>query len=415
MGFGYSSRRLGKKRNSDVNSYNNIDLSLDLIMNESENIIENLDDDLRKDTSNFFQIDFLKSIMIAFVIIDHGVLHVFIRGTGTEFWERMSIPVFLVILGINAGNSFARKGDQYLAELYSWEYFKKKFWRYVFPYIVLYIVSTTAGFIIYEDAFTDTFSDDWFVDYILFQRSLLVGPGNWFIPVLFQSILILPLLYKLFSIVPRLSLIMCFLIEIGFHLLVFIVVGELTSFDDWLLEINFRQIILLYMSAIGMGLWFSLDHDLFSRKNLFVWVLFPISVIYMTAWDFFGFRLNINGADLIRGDYNYMTFIYSAFIILIALKLLPKNPKNKALNVFKSIGRSSFHIYLVQDIYYAITYETQGTGVRTVDNIFGISFGEPFLDLILLVGLNWAICITMGVFWWYIENSIRRYRKKIKN
>ena len=73
-------------------------------MTESENIIENLDDDLKKDTSNFFQVDFLKSIMIAFVIIDHGVLHVFIRGTGTEFWERMSIPVFLVILGFNAGN-----------------------------------------------------------------------------------------------------------------------------------------------------------------------------------------------------------------------------------------------------------------------------------------------------------------------
>ena len=110
-----------------------------------------------------------------------------------------------------------------------------------------------------------------------------------------------------------------------------------------------------------------------------------------------------------------MTFIYSAFIILIALKLLPKNPKNKALNVFKSVGKASFHIYLVQDVYFAITYVTQGYGVKVVDNICGISIGEPILDLILLVGLNWAVCISAGVFWWYLENCIRRYWKKKRN
>ncbi|MHA2288399.1 MAG: acyltransferase family protein [Promethearchaeota archaeon] len=382
-------------------------------MIEIETVDESLDEDIREDTSSFFQIDFLKSIMIVFVIIDHSVLRTFIRGTGTELWERMSIPVFLVILGFNAGNSFARKGDKFLSELYSWQYFKKKFWRFIFPYIILYIVSTTAGFFIYGESFTDTFSDDWIVDYIIYQRSLLMGPGNWFIPVLFQSILLLPLMYKAFTVAPRLSLILSFLIEISFHLFVFNIIGDPSSLEDWLLEIRFRQTILLYTSALGMGLWFSKNYDLFSKKNLFLWFFFPISVLYMVAWDFFSFRFEIDGADLIRGDYNYLTFIYSAFIILIILKFIPKNPKNKASKIFTAIGRSSFHIYLVQDVYFSITYATQGTGVRIVDNIYGISFGEPIFD-ILLVGLNWAICITAGVFWWYIENAIRRYRKKIK-
>ncbi len=379
-------------------------------MNEIDNVIEIQDIEIKEDSSSFFQVDFLKTFMIAFVIIDHSLLHSLIRGTGTELWERMSIPVFLILLGFNMGNSFARRGDQYLSELYSWAYFKRKFWRFVFPYIILYIVSTIAGFIIYEENFTDTFRENWFLEYIVYQKSLLEGPGNWFIPILFQSIFLLPLMYKLFSIIPRFSLILSFLIEICFHLFVFAYVGKITI-ENIYTELNFRYIILLYISAIGMGFWFSKDHDLFSKKNLFVWILFPIAVIYMVAWEFFGFRLEVDGSGIVRGDYNYFTFIYSAFIILIVLKIIPKNPKNKALKIFTVIGRSTFHIYLVQDVYFAITYSLHGMGEKIVDNIFGISFEEPILNLLLLC-LNWLICISAGVFWWYIENTIRKARKK---
>jgi len=380
-------------------------------MIESNIVIEDPDDDIKKDTTNFFQIDLLKAFAIAFVIIDHSVLRALLWDAGAELWERMSIPLFLIILGFNMGNSYARKGDQYLSELYSWAYFKKKFWRFVFPYIILYIVSTTAGFIILKENFTDTFSEDWILQYIIYQKQLFEGPGNWFIPILFQSIFLLPLMYKAFSIVPRLSLILCFIIEICFHLFLFAYIGELTSLEDWLTELNFRYIILLYMSAIGMGFWFSKDHNLFSKKNLFLWILFPISVIYMVAWQFFDFRLEIEGSGIVRGDYNYFTFIYAAFIILVVMKLFPKNPKNKVSKFFTTIGRASFHIYLVQDIYFAITYSLSSTGAKTVENIFDISSGEPFLNILLLI-LNWTICISAGVFWLYVENKIRKVRMK---
>jgi len=377
---------------------------------ESNNAIESPIDSFNKDNSSFFQIDLLKAFAIAFVIIDHSVLRALLWDAGAELWERMSIPLFLIILGFNMGNSFGKKGEQSLKELYSWEYFKKKFWRFVFPYIILYIVSTTAGFIILKENFTDNINENWILEYLIFQKQLFEGPGNWFIPILFQSIFLLPLMYKAFSIVPRLSLILCFVIEISFHLFLFAFVGEITSIEEWQTEIYFRYIILLYISAIGMGFWFSKDHDLFSKKNLFVWILFPISAIYMVAWQFFDFRLAVDGSGIVRGDYHYITFIYAAFIILVVMKVLPKNPKNKASKFFTTIGRASFHIYLVQDVYFAITYSTQGTA-KIVDNICGISFGEPILDLLLMF-LNWGICISAGVFWLYIENKIRKVRMK---
>jgi len=378
---------------------------------KENDIITEMPIDFKEEGKRFFQVDLLKSLMILLVILDHSLAYANLYGKGFELWERTAIPIFLIIMGFNMGKSFAREGDKSLRELYSWNYFKKKFWRYVYPYIILYIVGTIFGFILYGAAFPDTFNENWFLEYIVFQKSLLEGPGNWFIPVLFQSILIIPLLYRAFSKSPKLSLALCFIIEFIMHLVIFFVIGEATSLEDLLREHNFRYIILLYLSAVGMGIWFSKNHNLFNKKNLFIWILFPFSLVYMIAWDFFNFRLAIGGADIVRGDYNYITFIYSAFIFLIVLKLISQNPKAKIAKFFSTISKATFHIFLTQDIYFVISYVLYDPAFA---NIFGISSNEFFVNAGVLI-LNWIICISCGVLWWYVDNKIRRYRlaKKI--
>lgn len=370
--------------------------------------------DIKDKGKKFFQVDVLKSIMIFLVIIDHTIAYAGLRGKGFELWERIAIPMFLIIMGFNMGKSLSKRGDKSLRELYSWSYFKKKFWRYIYPYIILYFVGTIFGFILYRASFPDTFKDSWFLEYILFQKSLLEGPGNWFIPVLFQSIIIMPLLYRAFTKWPKLSLILCFLIEFFMHLIIFFVIGEITSIEVFLTELYFRYNILLYLSAVGMGMWFARNCNLFDEKNLFIWILFPISLLYMIAWDFFGFRLAIDGAGIVRGDYNYLTFIYSAFLFLVAMKLIVQNPKTKIAKVFNIISSATFHIYLVQDIYFKISYviyDPIWLGNPVLANIFGVISNEFFVNACLLI-LNWIICISCGVFWWYVDNKIIRFIMK---
>ena len=53
-------------------------------MNEIDIVIEIPDDEIKRDTSSFFQVDFLKTFAIAFVIIDHSVLRVLLWGAGAE-------------------------------------------------------------------------------------------------------------------------------------------------------------------------------------------------------------------------------------------------------------------------------------------------------------------------------------------
>jgi len=391
-----------------------------MTMNEMNIILDDTTDSIQRDKKNFFQVDFLKTFMIGLVIIDHAFGYTSHQGLGFELWERIAIPVFLIIMGFNMGNSFAKKGNNSLKELYSWNYFKSKLWRFVFPYFVFYIVSTSIGFIIYGANFPDTFSENWFLDYIVFQKSLLEGPGNWFIPIIFQSIILLPLMYKSFSKWPIASLILCFIIEICFHVFLFFLNGQLLTIEDWQREFYFRYIIFLYISAIGMGFWFSRDHNLFSRKNWFVWILFPISLIYQIAWDFFGFRLGTEtGTGIVRGDYNYLTFIYSALIFLIILKIIPQNPKYKILKVFTTIGRSTFHIYLVQDIFYIILYIKFNSlwttpGFSGIVNVFGIVANDILTTIGLLI-INWVLCISCGVMWWYAEKRFRMFVLNRKN
>ncbi|MFW9818153.1 MAG: acyltransferase family protein [Candidatus Thorarchaeota archaeon] len=367
--------------------------------------------------ANFFQIDLLKTLMIGLVIIDHSLVYSNLNNLGLQLWERIAIPMFLVIMGFNMGKSFSRVQDKSLKGLYSRGYFKKKFWRYVYPYIILYIVGTLIGFILYGLAFPGTFNQNWFLEYILFQKSLLEGPGNWFIPVLFQSIVIMPLIYKGFSKWPKITLIFCFIIEFLMHLMVFFIVGQM-SIAEIPLESNFRYIILMYVSALGIGMWFSKYQGIFSKKNLFVWILFPVSTLYMIAWEFFNFRLAFDGASIVRGDYNYLTFLYSGFIFLIALNFIPENPNQKVVKIFKFIGRSTFHIFLVQDIYYATSYiihELAWSSISGISivNILGITT-ENFLGNFILLIMNWIVCISCGVIWWYIDKRIIKLRLEKK-
>ena len=70
----------------------------------------NIEKTLRKEEheGHYFQVDLLKAFMIAFVVLDHALGYTNKWGMGLELWERLSIPIFLIILGFNMGNSFKR-------------------------------------------------------------------------------------------------------------------------------------------------------------------------------------------------------------------------------------------------------------------------------------------------------------------
>jgi peptidoglycan/LPS O-acetylase OafA/YrhL len=351
--------------------------------------------------SDFFQIDFLKAAMIFLVIFDHYV-HWNIKGDiGVALWERISIPVFLVILGFNMGHSFRGQGDMSLKQLYSWSYFKKKILRYVVPFLILYAASTFIGLFMYGFDFIAMYDNQYSPNHGIINLFVGImpfwGPGNWFIPVLLQSILVVPLLYWGLTKKPVITLILTFVIEIILQVTVFFIIGDITTWEEVHYLSVFMNSILFYLSAVGLGMWFSQDHNLQSKHNFFMWFLYPLSLVYLVIYQFFGFRFRFDGTPLLRGDYHFMVFPYSAFLVLLALKLLPKTSKAKISRTISLIGKSTWHILL-----------TQILGFGMVTAWWGSHYGmdvpfNPF-DLIDLAVL-WIVFIWLGILWYKIDHQ----------
>ena len=370
-------------------------------------LVEKEKEILEESGKSFFQIDFLKAAMIFLVIFDHMVAWGVKSEIGVTLWERISIPVFLVIMGFNMGISFQRKGVSTLKELYSWSYFKSKILRYIVPFLVLYGFSTLIGLIFYQFNITLMYQGQYHPEHGFIQLftgiMIFWGPGNWFIPVILGSILIFPLVYWAFTKKPVLTLILCFAVEIVLQLTVFFFIGQITSWEESYILSLFMTSFPFYLSAIGLGLWFSFNRKPFSRRNLFIWILFPISLIYMIYHQFFDFRFRIGGVSLLRGDYHFLIFPYSAVIFLLVMMLLPQKSDNRFSRAISLIGKSTYHILLTQMFGYGMISVWIGTH-------YLIDVGFTFLDALLLI-YAWIIFIPFGILWYKIDKGKELIRR----
>ena len=370
---------------------------LEKMNNTNYELLELEQNDLRK--GQLFQIDFLKAAMIFLVIFDHFVDWTIKREIGVSLWERVSIPVFLVIIGFNMGLSFQREGAKTLKELYSWKYFKKKFFRYLIPFLILYAASTFIGLFLYNFDFDAMYYGQFYPEHgdINYYIGILPfwGPGNWFIPLIFGSILILPLLYWFFTKSKITTLIVCFIIEFIMQLFVYLYFGESTSWEESYIYLTFATNVLYYMSGIGLGMWFSFGYKLTEKRNIFMWILFPISLIFIIFYQFFGFRIIIDGIPFLRGDYHFLFIPYSAFLVLLGLHFLPRSSDLQISKRISLISKSTYHILLTQILGYAMITMWWGThyGMALPFNPFDI------IDLIVL----WIVFIEFGVLWYKID------------
>ncbi|MFW9825221.1 MAG: acyltransferase family protein [Candidatus Thorarchaeota archaeon] len=370
-------------------------------------LVEKEKETLLKNREHFFQIDFLKTLMIFLVIFDHVVSWGIKSEIGVALWERICIPVFLVIMGFNMGTSFQRKGDLSLRKLYSWSYFKSKILRYIVPFLVLYGFSTLIGLIVYGFNIINMWYGQYYPNHGFIQLFTGIlpfwGPGNWFIPVIFGSILLFPLIYWAFTKKPILTLILCFVVEIILQLIVFFLIGEITSWEEVHVLNLFMTSFPFYLSAVALGLWLSFNRKPFSKRNIFLWVLLPISLTYLIYYQFFDFRLRIGGVSLIRGDYHFLVFPYSVGLVMLAMIILPRKVNNRLSRAISLISNSTYHILLTQILGYGLIFASVGSH-------YLIDVGFTFLDALYLI-YGWIIFTSFGIMWYKIDqerNMLRR-------
>ncbi len=358
-------------------------------------------DKLAPDPNNFWSIDLLKVLMMVLVILDHSLPHDIIGQWYARFWQRIAIPVFMVIIGFNWGKSLSRRKDQSLRSLYSWNwYFKPKIRRYVVPFAIIYGLSII--FRVYVEVFPSlelfgTIPDmrNWWLKVALILP--VWGPGNWFVPMLFLLILIFPFFYWLFYAkkwMYWIGLLICYVIEAAyqFTLTMFVVKNGF----DW--RANFFTFVpFQLMSAIGLGLFLSVDHRWDAPKNIIIWLLGLASLAYIIT------TYTENGPPLFTRwvvfDYNLWVYPWSALIVMLFMNIFPKSPVGKQFRFISTISRATYHILMTQIFYFSIIY-----GLFL---IFGWSFGIPLgtwtsrhYNYLWFYPLNVILTFTIGTLWY---------------
>jgi len=227
----------------------------------------------KSSSNNFLQIDILKGFMIMLVIIDHAIPTSVRAEWGHSLWERISIPVFLIIMGFNAANSFKKKDVPLSSFKFFLKYCLRKIKRYLIPFAFLYLISTIFGLIKYggfESLLQNQFDGHW-------PRALLgllilpfYGPGNWFIPVLVSSVIVMPFLYYAYQKSPKITLLLSVLWEIGMQYFIFAFFGHWT---DWWPNVPLGKTMLqlsvfLYFNAIVLGFWFADHKDICTTSEI---------------------------------------------------------------------------------------------------------------------------------------------------
>ncbi|MBN2229184.1 MAG: acyltransferase family protein [Candidatus Thorarchaeota archaeon] len=357
----------------------------------------------------YFQLDVLKAVAIAFVVMDHSLTWEIKGYLGSLFWERLSIPFFLIVMGFNMAYSFKYTASPDLKDLYTKEYFKRKIVRYVFPFLILYMASILIGLYF---GYLDTSV------FLLLLYLPFWGPGNWFIFLLFSSILVFPLVYWSFTKYPKITIILCFLSELSLQLLMHFVfpLPFESQLEGFLVSI-IRQIVLFFLPAIGLGLWFSKGYNLFDKRNWFMGIYVPISLIFMTDYTthFFSSIPGIVGDSfslidvIFRGDYTLLFYGYAALLFLAAMMSIPQKATSSVQRFVQRVGRASYHILLFQIFWMSLVYwaaSHEAVYYHEIPN-FAIEFGFPnVLYYIPFYLLNLTVSFTGGILWYEAEKRV---------
>jgi len=361
----------------------------------------------------YFQLEVLKAIAIAFVVMDHSLTWEIKGAMGNVFWERLSIPFFLIVMGFNMGVSLKYRNVKTFRNLYSLDYFKRKIKRYVLPFIILYMMSIILGVTF---GYIDT------SEYLLLGFLPFWGPGNWFIPLLFGSIVVLPIVYWCFEKLPLVTVGLCFLSELILQYILSFLYPATSSTLDSVIITAIRVNILFFLPAIGLGLWFSKGFDMKDKRNWFIYPYLAISVFFIFDYQS-GLVSSIPGAfgeiisriqEFFIGDYTLLFYGYAAFFFLVAMAEVSHTPSGQFTRFVQRIGRATYHILLFQIFWFSIVYWITSPEAIMLHFIpdFEVLLGwtSPIFYIPFYL-LNLGISFAGGLIWYEVERRIL-YKQK---
>jgi hypothetical protein len=298
-------------------------------------------------------IDFLKGLAIIAVII----LHSFTSYGMFDIILFQAVPVFLILLGINGAMSLDKHG------FVIGDYMRTKLYRFILSLVPVGIVVTSIA-LLYNLTFWDKYGGSplW----VLLGQMPVTGPGNYFIALIIQSIVVIPILWWIAKKNPNVMIVGSFVISTGFELINFL----------YPVDANLYQLsIFRWIFAIAIGV--AVVNPIITKNLSINWVvgIYASSVITIFLW--------LSQTPYVYALQSVFTYLFACGIIIAVVFI---GVSWKPINV---IGKLSYHIFLVQMTFFIL-----------------FNFG---------VIINLSIIVTMGVLFYFIDSKTSEVVASVTN
>lgn len=316
-----------------------------------------------------YNIDIIKGLAIIAVILIHSLSDELLLAIFSPLYIWQAVPVFLLLAGYNTAASFQRRGYVSLNQFYDISFLYSKVERLLYPFLFIWIIQVTAHFLILDGLSlatmaTSLFTGGW-------------GPGSYFILVIIQATLILPLIYMLVKKNLTAWTIALFFISI------------LVDAFCMLIDVPgsvYRVLVVRYIFVLVLGVWLALN----PRKINYRWLI-PLALVsavyiagvYYEEWNFF--------IERFWQSQHAPSYFWTLLLVIIGLKAYQFKAGNPVSRLLVKMGQASYHIFLVQMSYFWLTED---------------SFGD--LPMLIYVLISLTICIIFGLVFFNAENTLRK-------
>lgn len=329
-------------------------------------------------SKNIVSIDFMKALCIIMVIINHAS---FTSGEETKylfpFYIDPAVPIFLMMTGFTYSMSSNGKINS-IWEWYDRKNFSKKLMRILPGYVVVIIFE-----LIVFPIFNYDYTGKELLEIFLTGGK---GPGSYYVIILFQLIVVFPIIFFLFKKNPGKTAFIVVFIHISYEIVKNII--------DIPYEF-YRLSILRFLLHILLGIFLYFYKD--KIKGTYLPLIFLIvGVLYFIHSMYLGYEPVV----FTSWGSTVMPAALYAFAILYFVMSREKwfFEHQVPLTPIREIGKASYHIFLAQMVYHAIWYD--------------YIYGEMSRGLGILVSL--AISIASGYIFYQIENVCRKKIALIK-
>lgn len=255
-----------------------------------------------------------KALAILSVLVLHAVPRHALESSFAIFHVWQAVPVFAVLLGVSAVHTRISPIRAYLT---------RRALRLLPAFAVAWVASLTLGVLLDE----------------VYRGPLLAlgllphgGPGNYYITLMLQFVLLLPILKRIFDRTPRATLVGSFAVALAFEL-----TAGSTSMNPYL----YASCVVRYLPAIVLGMWIESGHR--------AWPGMVVSLPYLVAH---AAGLRIDAFVTAWQPQNLLAFFYPATLVEFALGSLPVSASSMVARPAREIGKASYHIFLVQMLWF---------------------------------------------------------------